>query len=38
MLLAKFAKIEKQNVGLCWFGTADEEYGHDMVVQYIIDR
>ena len=26
-LKTKFAKIEKQNVGLHWFDTADDEYG-----------
>ena len=27
-LKPKFAKIEKQNIGWGWFGTADDEYGH----------
>ena len=25
-LKTKFEKIEKQNVGSCWFGSADTEY------------
>ena len=37
-LKPKFAKIEKQNIGWGWFGTADDEYGHKKVVRCIIDR
>ena len=27
-LKSKFAKLENQNMGLRWFDTADDEYGH----------
>ena len=27
-LKQKFAKIDKQNVGSCWFIAADDEYGN----------
>ena len=31
-LKLKFAKIENLNVGICYFGVADDEYGNNEVV------